>query len=234
MIIKEIRKELKGNVDSAYKDGCFRYSKEKIRLHGVRAQKTREISRKYFKQLKCKDKKKVFLLCEELLESDFSEEKTIAFDWAFRLRKQYENKDFNTFERWLKKYVWDWASCDNFCTHAFGELIRQYPELILKFKSWAFSGNMWLRRASAVIMIPLVRKKEYLSIVFEIADILLVDKEDLVQKGYGWMLKEASNVYPKEVFAFVMKNKDVMPRTALRYAIEKYPQNLRQKAMGKR
>jgi 3-methyladenine DNA glycosylase AlkD len=53
----------------------------------------------------------------------------------------------------------------------------------------------------------------------------------MVQKGYGWMLKEASRIHTKEVFDYVVKNKDKMPRTALRYAIEKMPQNSRKKAM---
>ena len=69
--------------------------------------------------------------------------------------------------------------------------------------------------------------------IFEIADILLLDKGDLVQKGYGWMLKAASKSYQKEVFEYVMKNKTKMPRTALRYAIEKMPKDLKVKAMAK-
>jgi 3-methyladenine DNA glycosylase AlkD len=54
-----------------------------------------------------------------------------------------------------------------------------------------------------------------------------------VQKGYGWMLKEAGRNHQKEVFHYVMKNRAVMPRTALRYAIEKMPENLRKQAMKK-
>lgn len=60
---------------------------------------------------------------------------------------------------------------------------------------------------------------------------MLLDKDDLVQKGYGWMLKAASEAHQKEVFGYVMKNKGNMPRTALRYAIEKMPKELRAKAM---
>ena len=56
---------------------------------------------------------------------------------------------------------------------------------------------------------------------------LLLDKENLVQKSYGWLLKEASNNYQKKVFDYVMKNKNNMPRTALRYAIEKMPRKLK-------
>lgn len=59
------------------------------------------------------------------------------------------------------------------------------------------------------------------------------DKEDLVQKGYGWMLKVASDSHQKEVFDFVMKHKKEMKRTALRYAVEKMPLNLKQRAMAK-
>ena len=55
----------------------------------------------------------------------------------------------------------------------------------------------------------------------------------MVQKGYGWMLKEASKDFQKEVFDFVIKHKKEMPRTALRYAIERMPEKLRREAMEK-
>ncbi len=58
-----------------------------------------------------------------------------------------------------------------------------------------------------------------------------MDKDDMVQKGYGWMLKEASKKHQAEVFDYVMKRKAEMPRTALRYAIEKMPAEMRKKAM---
>ena len=69
--------------------------------------------------------------------------------------------------------------------------------------------------------------------IFEIAGILLTDKDDLVQKGYGMDVKAASQAHQQEVFDYVMKTKSVMPRTALRYAIEKMPKELKIKAMGK-
>ena len=67
----------------------------------------------------------------------------------------------------------------------------------------------------------------------EIADLLLADTDGLVQKGYGWLLKEASRKHTDEVFSYVMANKRVMPRTALRYAIELMPKDLREEAMKK-
>ena len=90
-----------------------------------------------------------------------------------------------------------------------------------------------MRRASAVSLIIPARKGKFLKDIFNIADILLLDKDDLVQKGYGWMLKAASQAHQKEVLEYVMKNKRMMPRTALRYAIEKMPKDLKEKAMQK-
>jgi 3-methyladenine DNA glycosylase AlkD len=82
------------------------------------------------------------------------------------------------------------------------------------------------------LIIP-ARNGKFLKEIFNIADILLLEKDDLVQKGYGWMLKAASQAHQKEVFDYVIKNKMTMPRTALRYAIEKMPKELKEKAMQK-
>ncbi|MFH1711617.1 MAG: DNA alkylation repair protein, partial [Patescibacteria group bacterium] len=127
----------------------------------------------------------------------------------------------------------NWGKCDDFCTHAFGYLFMQYPEKISNTKKWAKSKNRWLRRASAVIYIYPNRQNKYINEAFVISDILLEDQDDLVQKGYGWMLKEISNLYPDKVFKYVTKNKAKMPRTALRYAIEKLPPKKREQAMKK-
>ncbi len=95
------------------------------------------------------------------------------------------------------------------------------------------SENRWMRRASAVSLIIPARKGLFLDAIFEIADKLLLDQDDLVQKGYGWMLKAASESHQQDVFDFVMKRKAIMPRTSLRYAIEKMPKELRKQAMDK-
>ena len=241
MIIQEVRKEIKKNIDLEYKESVKRFFKKEdiekakeegySKSYGVRTPVLRKISAKYFKGIKDKSKREIFKLCDELLKSGYSEERGIAFDWAYRLKEQYEPSDFGVFKSWLKKYVHSWGSCDDFCAHPFGEFIFRFPEFISDVKNWTDSKNRWFRRASAVIMIYSVRRKRNLKTIFQIADKLLLDEDDLVQKGYGWMLKETSNHYPKEVFDYVMKNKKEMPRTALRYAIEKLSPELKREAM---
>jgi len=108
-----------------------------------------------------------------------------------------------------------------------------YPHFIHELKTWAWSTNRWMRRAASVSLIIPAKKGFFLNDIFEIATILLTDSDDMVQKGYGWMLKVACQQHEQEVFNFVMKHKTTMPRTALRYAIEKMPAELKATAMAK-
>ena len=109
----------------------------------------------------------------------------------------------------------------------------KYPQHIDRLKTWTASENMWLRRASAVSLIVPAKQGKFLQDIFEIAERLLMDKEDLVQKGYGWLLKESCHSHQDKVFEYVMRRKAAMPRTALRYAIEKMPDDMRKRAMAK-
>jgi 3-methyladenine DNA glycosylase AlkD len=84
-----------------------------------------------------------------------------------------------------------------------------------------------------VSLIVPAKKGDFMQEAFEICDVLLGDEDDMVQKGYGWLLKEESRKHQKEVFDYVVKNRKVMPRTALRYAIELMPQELKAQAMKK-
>jgi 3-methyladenine DNA glycosylase AlkD len=193
----------------------------------------RQIAHQEFQNVRHLAKEDVFIVCEKLLSSGDRQEQVIAFQWAFRIYKKYGLTDFERFNHWLGNYVHDWGSCDDFCTHAFGHLINSYPEHIKSVKLWTGSENRWYRRGSAVVLIYGIRRGENFKPGFEIADLLLLDSDDLVQKGYGWMLKEISNMDPKQVFDFVMRRKDRIPRTSLRYAIEKLDPSLRKEVMNK-
>jgi 3-methyladenine DNA glycosylase AlkD len=232
-LLSEIQAELAAGSDEATLESERRFFKEEVLLHGVKMSVVNKTAAAYFKRIKHLDKQEIFALCEELLKTDYGEEAMIAFKWAYRLNKQYAPDDFTLFEGWLDKYVNTWAKCDEFCNHAVGEFIERYPEYVQYLKQWARSDNRWVRRGAAVTLILPARRGRFLGDVFEIAGILLLDEEDLVRKGYGWMLKEASRLHREEVFDYVVRNRAVMPRVALRYAIELMPQEMRRIAMSK-
>ena len=232
-IIANLRQDLIHNADEKTKLSGERYFKEDVILYGVKSADVSKIEREHYKAIADKSKKHIFSLCEELWQSGVMEESFFASNWAYNVHKDFKPADFEVLERWVNNYVSNWASCDTFCNHTVGTFIEMYPEFLSGLKRWAKSQNRWVKRASAVSLIVPARNGKFLGDIFEIADILLTDKDDMVQKGYGWMLKAASQAHQKEIFEYVMSKKAVMPRTALRYAIEKMPSELKAKAMDK-
>jgi len=230
-IITEIRKELEENSDNNTRETGQNFFKEQIKLHGVKTATVSKIGKTYFRQLKGKTKAEIFDLCDTLLQSGYMEESFVACNWSYAVRKDFEAGDFEVFENWINNYVTNWATCDTLCNHTVGEFIEMYPEYLARLKIFAKSENRWMRRAAAVTLIIPARKGKFINDILEISDILLLDKDDLVQKGYGWMLKAASQAYQNEIFNYVLSKKASMPRTALRYAIEKMPEELKAIAM---
>ena len=232
-ILRKVRQELMDASDEKTRESGMRFFKEEVNLYGVRSAGVRQIAKDNFNLIKGRTKSEVFGLCDALWQSGQMEETFIACEWSHKLTKKYVSEDFLLFEKWVHKYVNNWASCDTLCNHTVGDFVQMYPGHLSELKKWALSDNRWVRRASAVSLIVPARHGKFLPDIFEIAELLLTDKDDMVQKGYGWMLKETSKPYQKEVFDFVMRHKAVMPRTALRYAIEKMPAGLRAMAMEK-
>jgi 3-methyladenine DNA glycosylase AlkD len=232
-IIESIRIDLIRNADEKTKRSGERFFKEDVKIYGVKSAIVSRIGKDHYKVLDDKSKITVLSICEELWKSGIMEESFIACNWSYNVHKYYEPADFVLFERWINRYVSNWASCDTLCNHSVGTFIEMYPAFISGLKKWAMSDNRWVKRASSVSLIIPARKGIFLNDIFEIADILHADKDDMVQKGYGWMLKSASQAHQKEVFDYVLRKKATMPRTSLRYAIEKMPKELKAIAMAK-
>jgi len=232
-ILNKLKTELTSKTNQSGIKTSQRFFKDPINTYGMKSKDIGIISQKYFQLIKNLSKEEMCKLCEVLFKSDMYEEFMIAANWIQKRDKEFISKDIDLYENWINKYVNNWAKCDVFCNHSVGSLVERYPKLIKYPKKWAKSKNLWMRRASAVSLIIPAKNGLFLNDIFEICDILLEDREDMVQKGYGWLLKVTSQINLKMVFDYVMKNKGKMPRTSLRYAIEKMPKDLKEKAMKK-
>lgn len=233
-VISQIRDELSQNiVDEDSKAGFQRFFKEEVQYYGVKTGVVVKIAKKFWKEVKCREKNEIFQICEQLYQSGYCEEAFIVSSWMADYSDRFEIDDIHIFERWINNYITNWATCDGFCNHAIGDYIVKFPSSIPDILAWTRSPNRWMRRASAVSFIIPAKRGMFLEEVFTIADSLLTDADDMVQKGYGWLLKEASRVHQGEVFSYVIEHKRNMPRTALRYAIELMPTDLRSAAMMK-
>jgi 3-methyladenine DNA glycosylase AlkD len=191
----------------------------------------RDVSARIFRQMP-KETTIIFSLCEELLELRVWEMTIVAFDWAYRMRNYYDESTFDLFDHWLKHYISDWWDCDDFCTHAVGELMIRYPQLMPKIFDWCKHDNFAVRRCAPVTLILPIKKRAVLTVdPFEVAERLKNDPHYLVLKGYGWMLKVLSSSHPDQVISYLENNHDTIPRVAYRYALEKLDKNSKLRLM---
>lgn len=232
-IVAQIRNDLKASVDEKTCATFQRFFKDPVTCYGVKTSNVSKIAKIYWKTVRLLSKQELFDACEELLSSDVTEEAFVVSQWLPNVADKFEPNDLIIFERWINLYLNNWAKCDSFCNHTVGLFIEKFPNSINELKRWATSKNRWLKRAAAVSLIIPAKHGKFLQETFEIADLLITDKDDIVQKGYGWLLKEESRNHQKEVLSYVLKNRKIMPRTALRYAIELMPNDLRSEAMKK-
>jgi 3-methyladenine DNA glycosylase AlkD len=230
-VLDQIRGDLLNLADEKVRESGKRFFKEEVKTYGIKTATVSKLAKDYFNILKHLGKEEMFNLCEALWKSGYMEESFIACEWSYKLHKSYEPEDFRFFERWLVNYVTNWAACDTLCNHTIGKFIEMYPGFLSALKAWTKSENRWVRRGAAVSLIIPARKGIFLEDILGIANSLLTDSDDMVQKGYGWMLKAASQVHQVVIFDYVQSKKHVMPRTALRYAIEKMPVELKALAM---
>jgi len=231
-IIACMRQDLEDSADPQAKNSFQKFFREEVKCYGVRGPVVSRIARKYWKEVSVRDRQEIFRRCEELLASGYMEEAFVVSDWVPRMKARFIREDFTLFSRWIETYISNWAVCDSFCNHAVGDFIELFPEFVDELKPWTQSENRWVRRAAAVSLIVPAKHGKFIDEVIAIADLLLNDGDDMVRKGYGWLLKEASRKHQAIVFDYILKNRRNMPRTALRYAIELMPGAMRAEAMS--
>lgn len=232
-IVEEIGRDLDAHSDCATRERGSRFFKEPVRLRGVKTATVHAIAKAHWPEVRHLGKAPILALCEDLYRTGYLEDGFIGADWAAWTASAFEPGDIHLLGGWVERYVDNWAACDTLCNHAVGDLAAMYPRTVSVLKEWARSDNRWMRRAAAVSLVVPVKRGDFLADALAIADLLLLDADDMVQKGYGWLLKEASRHHRDQVYAFVLARRAVMPRTALRYAVELMPPELRAEAMRK-
>jgi 3-methyladenine DNA glycosylase AlkD len=169
---------------------------------------------------------------DALLADRYLEVKSVGIEVVARYRRDFTPALLGRWKRWLSgNHSANWATTDAICGTLIGPLLVSHPRLAPQMRSWSRHRNMWVRRASIVALLPLVRHGGGVDLVYEIARRLHADREDLIQKAVGWALREAGKVDAARLERYLRANVRVIPRTTFRYAIERFPSTVRQRLL---
>jgi 3-methyladenine DNA glycosylase AlkD len=224
--IKEVKTEIRSLENSSkakflqqfFKTGKGEYAEGDIFL-GITVPVSRSLAKK-FSDLLIDDS-------FSLLKSKLHEERLIAlFIITHHFERSPIEKQKDIIDKYLAhtKYINNWDLVDSSAYKILGKYLLDKPKDVL-FKL-AKSPMLWERRIAMVSTYAFIKQKES-TLTFQLALLLMNDKEDLMHKAVGWMLREAGKHDPIGLEIFLSENYKKMPRTMLRYSIEKFSEKKR-------
>jgi 3-methyladenine DNA glycosylase AlkD len=171
---------------------------------------------------------------ENLAASPIHEERLLADLLLVNRYKKAKSDEVRgeAFDLWLKlAYAGSWNNWDLVDTaYLFGDWLIRHPNDQL-LEDLAKSSVLWERRMAIILTFCMIENGDF-ELPLRQAKLLLHDQHDLIHKAVGWMLREIGKIEDDVLRAYLDETAHVMPRTMLRYAIEKQPEALRQRYLG--
>lgn len=207
---------------------------ERVALLGVSTPRIRKIEEEIFDSVKeTWSVETALLFCDTLIRSPLLEAKGVGVLLLARYRKEFHRSMFAKARLWLANgYCGNWASTDVLSGSIVASLLAQFPDLLAELPRWAVSESLWVRRAAAVSLTPLARRGEQLDAAYVVATALIGDSEELIHKAVGWLLRECGKTDEGRLEAYLLSHGPQIPRTALRYAIERFPPDRRMRLLA--
>jgi len=160
---------------------------------------------------------------DAMIVDRYLEAKTVGVEVLARYHRAFTPRLLDTFKRWLAAdHSSNWATTDAMSMSLIGPIFLRYPEAADRMHVWSRHRNLWVRRASIVGLIPAIRKRLVLDLAYDIARRLHADEADLIQKAVGWTLRECGRIDPRRLERYLRANGPGIPRTTVRYAIERF------------
>jgi len=230
----ELHAQFEARADAVRAESVRCYFKEPIQTHGmpmtVRHELAQPVARRVKRDGTIDD---ALALCEHLLASGFLEQGSAIEDIMRPFRPQLAPEHMATFDRWVD-YCTNWGVTDSLCLYVISELLYRHPQLSPSLIPWASSPNRWRRRAACVALVkPVARGLIPPTAVFAVTDPLMLDRDDMVQKGAGWALRELLVRHPAEVVEYLERWSGV-GRILVRYLMEKATPEVRARFIKQR
>lgn len=234
--LKEIKSTLRGAVvhDPQYK--AFREKTTKLTVLGLRLPILHEIERRGFKWY-VDDESVMFDQWARIWnQSNVHEALSMPLFYYRRHLEKLDETHWRIMKRWIGR-IENWEHSDSLCA-LYSILYERFPALVEPtLRQWNRSRNPWKRRASVVSTIYYASSKRTpppRQTVLSLVEPLLRDPDPYVQKGVGWQLREAYNLWPHEILKFLESHILELPAITFSYATEKLTKNDKQRLNMKR
>ncbi|HSQ35835.1 MAG TPA: DNA alkylation repair protein [Candidatus Binatia bacterium] len=234
-IARQTLARLRAQADPERARQVQRYFKETVRSYGIPSPAVRDLAKELYDSIK-KDWQlgQAIELCSILFPKPELEAKAIAALILARYKKNFPPALCFQIKKWLAKdFLANWASVDIFCPEIVGTLLLTYPKLVKEIQTWPAHPNRWVKRASIVSFLKLAKKEGFPGIIYDQAIALFPVADDLIQKANGWVLRETGKGDMGRLERFLLAHGPAIPRTTLRYAIERFPENKRRELLAR-
>jgi len=219
LLASEIRQTLASRGSKSIALSSQRFFKEAFEARGWRTAPLRKFAHEYRKSLiKSAGLNVVLELADELFRGPISEEKNFAVFLLEQSPTRLGDSEFRLFDEWLDR-VSNWSDHDGLTMYLLGPMMAAL-ERARCVRKWVHSRNLWRRRASAVSLIRGIRRGMFWPEAKEVAKELLADEDIMVQKGLGWMLREAAKQHAPRTTPFLVSIRERTTRLVLRTACE--------------
>lgn len=231
-IAAQIRRALKNGGSAEHAKGVQWFFKDVIQSHGWYTADLRRAARNFRRELK-KERGLNFLIevADQLFSGSVLEEKILAVFLLENLEAEFGEREFKLFASWLDR-ISSWADHDGLVHYLIAPMVAADPRRVASVFRWAKSPKRWHRRAACVAVIRGARAKMFFAEITKLADALLSDEDDMVQKGLGWLLRETAKYDAKRTIPYLMKIREHAPRLVLRTACETLPGGDKRKILG--
>ncbi len=233
-LVRQIRRELERKASPSFARSVQRFFKGEVKTYGWRTEALRKLAALHRTTILEEGSEQLLKeVAEKLFAGNTVEEATLGVVLLERSVKKYGPREFRRLEMWLPA-VREWSGCDALCCALLGPLVVAHPELLKRIPRWAKLHYLWHRRAAAVALVPAARRGLYTKELLALAGKLLGDQEHMVQKGVGWLLREAgkNRATQSKVVKWLLGVRKRAPRKLLRIACETLPERQRNRILA--
>jgi|GEM_PF-1841738 len=217
--LEKILSSLKKKGDPIHAKNEEKYLKTKLKCYGIYGTELDLALNEFYKSHKDISKHELLYLLDRLWNSKSHTEKTFAIKLTSKFISLFEQEDIPYFKKWVKESD-GWCHTDYICGLIVGKLVYKYPSIKKTINSWRKDSILWVRRASLISYIVSIRNTDRdIKDIFDNSIYLSSEKNFFIRKAIGWILRETSKKYPKEVLKFVSKHENKLSTLSRREAI---------------